>query len=97
MSDARTRNCDERRAGWGAALRLALDPIEAQVRFRGEPGRIHRASRTRCGFNHVRGCRRRKSSAISRMVRKRTPGFELMCSNRRSCMASTCGRPDTSG
>ena len=61
------------------------------------PQSVHRATRTAGASDHVRGCRRLKSSAISRMVTKRTPGFELMYSNSRSCIASTCGRPDTSG
>ncbi len=44
-----------------------------------------------------RGCRRAKSSAISSNVAQRTPSCPLMWSMIRSCIASTAGRPLTSG
>ena len=44
-----------------------------------------------------RGERRAKSSAISSNVAHRTPSCPLMCSMIRSCIASTAGRPLTSG
>ena len=86
--------------GLGATRREAAndDGIELKLnaQFRDAvtspaPARTGRSSR------HARGVRRLKSSAISRIVTKRTPGFELMCANSRSCIASTCGRPETSG
>ena len=45
----------------------------------------------------ARGERRAKSSAISSNVAQRTPSCPLMCSMIRSCIASTAGRPLTSG
>ena len=44
-----------------------------------------------------RGCRRAKSSAISSNVAQRTPSCPLMWSMIRWCIASTAGRPLTSG
>src|SRR5207253_2973673 len=45
----------------------------------------------------ARGWRRRKSSAISAKVTKRTPGWPSMYPMMRSCISSTWGRPLASG
>ncbi len=44
-----------------------------------------------------KGCFASYQSAISSNVTHLTPSCLLMCSMIRSCIATTCGRPDTSG
>ena len=53
--------------------------------------------RCTCPQVQRRGCRARKSSAISSRVTKRTPSWELMYSAIRSSISRTWGRPLTSG
>jgi len=51
----------------------------------------------RVGAYFFRGLLLAKSSAIWSNVAQRMPSCLLMCSMIRSCIASTCGRPETSG